>query len=107
MFHGTSESAAKSIIAQGLGKGQYVTDDFDLAASYALRTDQPAIAVVKGEVSKPDEIAYDDIEFVAAEMMQCLQVLRPTFSGKPIDWYELDGNLERVHPELFSRESWR
>ena len=107
MFHGTSISAAKNISKSGLGKGQYITDDFELAASYALRTNQPAIVVVEGRVSKPEEIAYDNIEFVAGEMMKCIQVLRPAFDGKPSDWYELDGNLERVHPGLFKRESWR
>jgi len=107
MFHGTSESAAKSISQSGLGKGQYVTDDFELAASYALRTDRPAIAIVEGKVSRPTEIAYDDIEFVAAATMRCVRVLRPKFNSKPPDWYELDDNLNRAHPELFARESWR
>ena len=107
MFHGTSFSAANSISRFGLGNGQYVTDDFELAASYALRTDCPAIVVVEGKVTKPDEIAYDDIEFVAAEMMKATRILILTFGSKPADWYELDKNLERVYPELFARESWR
>ena len=107
MFHGTSSKNAESVLCTGLPKGQYVTDDFELAASYAMRHNEPAVVIVDGKIAQPDDPAYDDIEFVAADNMKCAQILRPTFSEKPADWYELGKNLERVHPGLFAKENWR
>ena len=108
MFHGTSLDNARNIQSAGfLSSGQYVTDDFELAASYALRHGAPAVIVVEGAVGLPDEIAYDSIEFVAAENLKVVEVLQPTFAGKPLDWYDLDDGLNRRYPHLFELENWK
>jgi hypothetical protein len=96
--------------------GSYVTQNFGLAASYALRQPNPAIVIVDAQVRLPDEIAYLGEEFQTVGISQGLQVLRPKFDSTelaevadlPADWWEeLADNLGSYrYPHLFSLSNW-
>ena len=104
-FHGTSRENANAIIKEGLAAGQYVSSDFELAASYALRNSNPIVLEVQGAICLPKEVAYDDIEFIATETLTVIGVFAPKFVQEQ-DWYELDENLDRLYPEYFDPKNW-
>jgi hypothetical protein len=109
MYHGTSTPNARKIVKSGLAPGSYVTPDFELAASYALRTGDPAVVCLypKAHVSTPEDPAYEGVELVTTRRAYVMRTLRPKFQEIPADWYELTDGMERKYPDLFERENWR
>jgi hypothetical protein len=110
MYHGASQQSAAAIAIGGLRAGSYTTTDFELAASYALRNDNPAVIVVDSADATPpsaDEIVYDE-EFILQSNAKITGVCLPQFAGKPADWWELNDDLSgRKYPELFNKNNWK
>jgi|SRR5215212_10066226 len=107
LYHGTSAERAAQIVRSGLRSGSYVTTDFDLAVSYALRHDRPIVLEVRATTAPPAERAYDE-EYVTSSAARILAVLAPAFDAIPEDWMELTDDLTgRKYPALFARENWR
>lgn len=105
-FHGTSARHARTIQERGLQRGAFVTTDFDLAASYALKHAEPAIVILTGEVAEPRARAYDG-EYIALNM-RATGVPCPQFADVPDDFYELNDSLSgRKYPDLFDRKQWQ
>lgn len=107
MYHGTSRKNAKSIAAAGSFTGS-VTSDFETACMHALgKHEEPAIVVVSGTFTVPEDAAYDEHETIGARPVAVLVPAVALPAGRPAQRVDLNDRLQPEHPELFVQSNWR
>ena len=110
MFHGTSRQCALEIEAKGFDEKSYITSEFELATSYALRQRGNAVILVFEIVDfePPEEPAFD-VEFLTTSKAFPIKKLAPTFDSNelPEDYYDLDEEANgRKYPQFFEEKAW-